>query len=270
VFTRIAVGRARVVREVRAAGPLTARLRAPVTARGPWLTAVLNAGAAGRLRGRPVAVVVEAHAQGRPEAVAFLEVRRRGPLAVVGMLGGSVQPVPGGRPPARLPAGDPSTAALLADGIVAFLGSLQGSWTMRLAGLPLGDPTVGALADRLPTSVVANERSSALVDRLDEVENVVRSRDPALLERWLPALLASETESRSRAFLRAAARLHAAIGQVELAVVAEHGEVRAALLTLVDGADRWPWWGTTAIGGLGTAMGSPLVGLSVPARRWPA
>jgi hypothetical protein len=38
-----------------------AALRAPVPARGPWLTAVLNAGAAHRFSGRPVAVVVEAH-----------------------------------------------------------------------------------------------------------------------------------------------------------------------------------------------------------------
>ena len=58
VSTRIAVGRARVAREVRAAAPLMADLRAPVTARGPWLTAVLNAGAARRGGGRPVAVVV--------------------------------------------------------------------------------------------------------------------------------------------------------------------------------------------------------------------
>jgi hypothetical protein len=54
VLTRIVVGRARVVREVRAAAPLMADLRAPITARGPWLTAVLNQGAARRESGRPV------------------------------------------------------------------------------------------------------------------------------------------------------------------------------------------------------------------------
>ena len=53
---------------------------------------------------------------------------------------------------------------------------------------------------------------------------------------------------RARAFLRATARLHAAIGQVELAVVADGDTLRAGLLTLVDGADRWPWWGTGAGG----------------------
>jgi hypothetical protein len=93
VFTRIVVGRAQVVREVRAAAPLMADLRAPVTARGPWLTAVLNAGAARRGAGRPVAVVVEPHAQGRPEAVAFLTLRRRGLATVVTMLGDGLAPV---------------------------------------------------------------------------------------------------------------------------------------------------------------------------------
>ena len=45
--------------------------------------------------------------------------------------------------------------------------------------------------------------------------------------------------------------------------------LRAGLLTLVDGADRWPWWGWSDVGGLGTAMGAPLVGLVSPARGWP-
>jgi hypothetical protein len=268
VFARVAVGRARVVREVRAAGPLTTRLRAPVTARGPWLTAVLNEGAARLPRARPVAVVVEAHAQGRPEAVAFLELRRRGVLTMVELLGGRVSPMPGGRPPSRLPAGDADAAARLADGILGFVGSIRGPWSMRLSGLPLGDPTIRALAAGMPTSLVGNERSFRLVDGLDEVGDVRRSRDPAFLERWLPPLFEASPRG-SRRFLRAAARLHAAIGQLEVAVVADGASVRAGLLTLVDGADRWPWWGTTSIGGLSTEMGAPLVTLSVPAGRWP-
>ena len=268
MFTRVAVGRARVVREVRAAGPLTTRLRAPVTARGPWLTAVLNDGAARLPRSRPVAVVVESHAQGRPEAVAFLEVRRRGLLTAVELLGSRVEPVPGGLPPARLPAGDADVAGLLADGVLAYVESIRGPWSLRLAGLPLGDPTVRALAARLPTAVVGNERSARLVDGLDEVGHVQRSSDPAFLERWLPSLLVA-VPARSRRFLRAAARLHAAIGQVEVAVVASGDGMAAGLLTLLDGSDRWPWWGTTTIGGLSAQMGAPLVTLSVPARRWP-
>jgi hypothetical protein len=267
VFTRIAVGRERVVREVRAAGPLTARTAAPLTARGPWLTAVLNHGAARRSRARPVAVVVEAHAQGRPEAVAFLDVRRSGPVTRVSLLGGSVAPVPGGRPPHRLPAGDDDAAGLLAEGVLGLLGSRRGPWSLRLAGLPLGDPTVRALAGRLPTALLATERSTRLVDGLDDVGDVQRSRDPAVLERWLPGLLAAA--DRSSEFLRAAARLHASIGRLEVAVVAEGGSLRAGLLTLVDGEDRWPWWGHSSIGGLSTGMGSPLVSLAVPAQARP-
>ena len=262
VFTRVAVGRARVVREVRAAAPLMAALRAPVPSRGPWLTAVLNAASwrpsfisVGRW---PVAVVVEPHRQGRPTAVAFLELHRAGPATTVTLLGQDTGPLPPGRPPLRLPAADDATADLLADGILALLASLRGPWTLRLAGLPMGDPTLRSLAASLPAAVIANERSRRLLDELPSP--ALRSRDPRVVETWLPALLAREPDSRARDFLRAAARLHAAIDQLELAVVADGDQPRAALLTLVDGEDRWPWWGFSGDGGLRTAMGSPLVG----------
>jgi hypothetical protein len=269
VLTRIAAGRARVVREVRAAAPLMADLRAPITARGPWLTAVLNVGAAHRGGGRPVAVVVEPYAQGRPEAVAFLALRRRGLATVVTMLGDGVAPVPGGRPPARLLAGDEQAAGLLARGICDLLAGSRGMRRLRLTGLPLGDPTARALAARLPDGLIRNDRSVATTDDLDGLGGVVRSRDPRDLERWLPALLAREDDARARRFFRACARLHAAVGQVELAVVPEGAGLAAALLTLIDGADRWPWWGWSDVGGLGAAMGEPLVGLTAPARGWP-
>jgi hypothetical protein len=269
VLTRIAVGRARVVREVRAAAPLMADMRAPVTARGPWLTAVLNQAAGHRGAGRAVAVVVEPHVHGHPEAAAFLTVRRRGPAAVVTMLGDGVAPVPGGRPPRRLLARDEQGAELLAGGIWDVLGRLRGFRRLRLTGLPLGDPTARALAARLPDGLIANVRSETTVDELDGVGGMLRSRDPRHLERWLPALLAREPDARARAFLRSCARLHAAIGQVELAVLPDGDGLRAALLTLVDGADRWPWWGWSDVGGLGTAMGAPLVALTAPARGWP-
>lgn len=264
-LTRVAVGRARVVREVRAAAPLMADLAAPVTARGPWLTAVLNHSPGVR----PAAVVIEAHPQGRPDAVAFLTLRRRGWATEVSLLGQAVGPVPPGRAPARLLARDPARAELLADGVCRLLDSLRGPWRLRLAGLPMGDPTARALAARQPDGLIGNERSSRLVDGLDAVGPAVRSRDPRELERWLPELLAREPDRRARGFLRAAARLHAAIGQVELAVIPDGDVLRAGLLTLVDGDDRWPWWGWTGIGGLDTAMGAPLVGLTAPARRWP-
>jgi hypothetical protein len=274
VFIRVAVGRARVVREVRAAGPLMAALRAPVTARGPWLTAVLNQAAATRTRARPVAVVVEPHRQGRPEAAAFLTLRRphlgrQGLRTTVTLLGDDTAPLPPGTPPFRLPARDDAAAGLLAAGILELLESLRGPWTLRLSGLPLGDPTVAALAARLPTAVVRNARSSRLVDELDGAGSVLRSRDPEVLERWLPGLLAREPDPRARSFLRAAARLHAAIGQLEVAVVTDGDDVRAGLLTLLDGADRRPWWGSSDVGGLPSVLGAPLVQLTVPARGWP-
>jgi hypothetical protein len=269
-FPRVAVGRARVVHEIRAAGPLMADLAAPVTARGPWLTAVLNAQVATRTPGvRPVAVAVAARPQGRPDAVAFLTLRRRGWATEVTLLGQGVAPVPPGRPPARLLARDPALAEQLADGICALLRSLRGPTRLRLAGLPLGDPTARALGARQPDGLIGTARSARLVDGLDGAGTVVRSRDPGDLELELPRLLAHEPDRRTGGFLRAAARLHAAIGQVELAVVADGDVLRAGLLTLVDGDDRWPWWGWSGIGGLAQEMGAPLVGLTAPVRRWP-
>lgn len=268
MLTRIAVGRDRVAGEVRAAGPLMADLRAPVTARGPWLTAVLNASAARRGGGRPVAVVVEPHPQGRPEAVAFLTLRRRGPVTSVTLLGDGVGPAPQGRPPARLLTRDPSAAEQLAAGICELLGTLRGPHRLRLGGLPLGDPTARALAARLPDGMIGNARSTAPADGLDAVGRVRRSRDPRELERWLPDLL-PRLPRADRVFLRAAARLHAAIGQLEVAVLPGRQVPRAALLTLLDGADRLPWWGWSDVGGLDPAMGAPVVTLTDPARGWP-
>jgi len=259
VFTRVAVGRARVVREIRAAAPLMAQLRAPVTARGPWLTAVLNAGTTGR----PVAVVVEPHAQGRPDAVAFLRLRRRGPRTVVTMLGDGLAPP--GAPGARLLARDDASAALLAAGIADLLGSLRRPRQLALAGLPMGDPTARHLRARFDDAVVATTRTSALLDDLDERGPVTRSRDAAELERWLPGLVTGP----DGAFRRAAARLQAATGQLELAVVADGDRPRAALLTLVDGAERRPWWGFADGGPLRTVPGSPSVTLTAPAGDWP-
>jgi hypothetical protein len=269
---RVAVGRDRVLREVRCAAPLMADLAAPVTARGPWLTAVLNAGGVRRFSGRPVAVVLEAPGSERPDAVAFLHLRRRGHIVVVTMLGDGIGPVPGGRPPARLLARDEHSAALLAEGIQDLLGSLPGSGRLRLTGLPMGDPTARRLAATFLDGRIGNVRSRVLVDPLDDGDGsaVRRSTDPRVLERWLPFLLDRLPDPWDRSFLRAAARLHAAIGQLEVGVATEGEQPRVALLTLVDGTDRWPWWGTTAGGAaLPTAPGAPLVALTVPSRGWP-
>jgi hypothetical protein len=287
VLTRVADGRARVVREIRAAAPLMSDLAAPVPARGPWLTAALNAQSARPFsRVRPRAVVVEQSGlpagarrepvsgggQGGPstDGAALLTFRRRGVATAVTLLGSGadVGPLPEGRPPARLYARDDDVARRLAGGVVDLLDGLRGPWTLRLAGLPLGDPTLRHLAAAMPDSSLSTTRSRRLVDELDTVAQVQRSRDPAELERWLPAVLARVPE-RQRAFVRATARLHAAIGQLEVAVVPAPGGPAAVLLTLVDhrpgGADRWPWWGSTDIGGLRRELGSPWVALTASA-----
>src|ERR671929_181730 len=96
--TRVVTGRAGVVRELRAAGPLLAALRAPVTARAPWLTAALALDGA-RLAGpRPVAVVVDpSGGGGAPRALATL-VLRGGPRLTATLLGDGL-PVPAGGTP---------------------------------------------------------------------------------------------------------------------------------------------------------------------------
>jgi hypothetical protein len=228
-------------------------------------------------------VVVEDEASGPPVAAAFLSLHRRGPLTTVTLLGALGAPLPGGRPPSRLLARDDASACLLADGVVDLLGGLRGAWSLDLAGLPMGDPVVRALADRLPRAVVANVRSTRLVDELDGCgEPVERGTDPGWIDRRLPAVLAREPDVQVRRGLRVLARVHAAAGELELAVAGSTtgGPPRAVLLTLVDGAGRWPWWGSSDGGGLRTEMGSPLVGVSArggwqlpevpfPTLRWP-
>ncbi|MGY1641346.1 hypothetical protein ACI782_09465 [Geodermatophilus sp. SYSU D00703] len=261
--TRVAAGRAEVVRELRAAGPLLARVRAPVPARPPWLTAVLNAQAPRRGAGvRPVAVVVERPGPGataETTALAALVLRGRGPRVLATLLGDGVGPVPPGAATARLPVRDDAAAARLAAGVLDLVESLRRPWTLRLTGLPLGDPTTRELGRLRPETGFANARSAALVDDLDEVGPVCRSRDPRELERWLPQLLAREPDPPARSFLRAAARLHAAIGQLEVAVLPDGGRLRAGLLVLDDGLERRPWWGFSDVGGLRREMGAPLV-----------
>ena len=241
-------------------------LRAPIPARAPWLTAVLNARAAQpasrRWRSRPVAVVVDGTSSG-PAAAAFLSLHRQGPVTVISMLGAAAAPLPIGRPTARLLAADPAAARLLADGILDLLTSQRRPWSLRLSGLPLGCPTTAALAARVETAAFSSARTTRLVDALDAaVGPVHRSRNPRDLDRALPDLLERLPDDRSRAFLRTTARVHAAIGQVELAWAGDLRSPGAALLTLVDGNDRWPWWGFCPDGGVPTEMGAPLVSLT--------
>jgi len=267
-------------------------LAVPVPARGPWLTAALNAQSARPLaRTRPRAVVVERSGlpagarrepasgggQGGPSAdgAALLSFRRRGVATAVTLLGAGpgVAPLPEGRPQGRLYARDDDVARHLAEGVADLLDSLRGPWTLRLAGLPLGDPTVRHLSALMPDSTVSTQRNRRLVDELDTVRGVavspvLRTRDPAEMERWLPGLLARVPADR-RVPLRALVRLLGAVGELELAVVPAGGEPTAALLTLLDRTpeteDRWPWWGFSDVGGLRRELGAPSVALTAAA-----
>jgi hypothetical protein len=263
----VALGRAEVARAIRDAAPLARSVRAPLTASAPWLTAVLSVQAAHpRPRLLPAAVVVGAR---RTEALAALALATSGPVVTATLLGDGL-PVPGGRPPARLPARDDDAAAHLAAAVLGLLTSLRRPWRLRLSGLPLGDPTVRALARLRPDAVVATTRSRRLVDDLDAVPGrLVRSRDARAVDAALPALLAGE-HPRTRDLVRAAARLHAAAGRVEVATVTDGGRTRAALLTLLDGdpgedGGRLPWWGR-ADAGLREERGAPSVVVGVGGR----
>ena len=250
---RLVSGHAGVVREIRATAALARTLGAPATARGPWLTAVLATLAVRHPVARPLAVVVDDGAADVPSAAAFLLVRRVGPRTALTLLGAAAGPLPEGRPPARLLARDEPAAGALADGIAGLLARRRGPWSLDLRGLPLGDPTVRVLAGALPTATLRTERSRSLVG---DVAAARRSRDPAEVDRLLPGLLGRVPDRRDRLFLRVAARLHAAVGAVEVATSPDGG-----LLCLVDGADRWPWWASPGAG-VGTGMGAPSVRLT--------
>ncbi len=270
--TRVVLGRAPVARELRAAAPLARGVRAPLTACAPWLTAVLAVQAAAPWpRPLPAAVVVGPTPPGPPDALAVLALTRSGPVLTATLLGDGL-PVPGGWPAARLPARDDDAAARLAAGVLGLLASSRRPWRLRLAGLPLGDPTVRALARLRPDAVVASSRSRRLVDELGTLPGrLVRSRDPRAVDAALPALLAGTGDARARDLVRVAARLHAAAGRVEVATVTDGGRPTAGLLTLLDGgspdgAGRLPWWGRAPSGGLPEVPGGPLVGVTVTGR----
>ncbi|GHE10602.1 hypothetical protein GCM10011381_20380 [Klenkia taihuensis] len=258
-----------MVREIRAVAPLLAGPGTPTTARGPWLAAALHAAPAPVPRVRHRAVVVEAHRQGRPAGAALLSSRtvlrggRR--VTLVRLLGDGGPPGPPGAAPRRMPAADPAVAAQLADGVADLLARTRGPWELSLTGLPMGDPVLAALGARLGTGAsFRTARSRALVDALDEVGPVQRSTDPAGLERWLPVLLAHRPAGSRRADVRALARVHAAAGVLEHAVVLGDDGARAGLLTLLDSGVRRPWFGFGP--GLRDAPGQPWVSLVADSR----
>jgi hypothetical protein len=270
---RVALGRERVLREISAAASLAGGLRVPLTASAPWLTTVLSVQAAHRRPRLLPAAVVVGSSPDRPDGIALLALATARPVVTATLVGDGL-PVPGGRPAARLPARDDDAAARLAAGVLGLLTSVRRPWRLRMAGLPPGDPTVRALARLRLDAVVASRRSRRLVDDLDAHaaatgRRVVRTRDARALDAALPGLLAGVRDRRTRDLVRAAARLHAAAGRVEVAVLTDGVRQRAALLTLLDGEsheERLPWWGRPDVGGLGEEPGAPLVGIAVGGR----
>ncbi len=265
VFTRVVEGQTPVVREIRAAAPLLSELAVPPTARGPWLTAALHATSAPVPRVRHRAVVVQEHRQAGPTGLALVSsstrLRRGRPVTVVRLLGDGGPPGPPGVAPRRMPAADPEVAGQLADGIADLLAGTRGQWQLELTGLPLGDPVLAALGARLGTGAeFRTSRSRSLADELRTGAPVRRSTDPADLERWLPAFLEHRPVGARRADLRALARVHAAAGLLEHAVVPSGAVATAGLLTLLDGEARRPWWGFGPAAGSGP--GQPWVSLS--------
>ncbi|MEI4272109.1 hypothetical protein TEK04_10280 [Klenkia sp. LSe6-5] len=270
MFIRVAEGRARVVREIRAAAPLLTELAVPTTARGPWLAAALHAAPAPAARVRHRAVVVEQHRQGRPAGAALLSSRRvlrRGRWTTdLRLLGDGGAPPPPGGAPRRLPVRDAEVAALLADGIADLLAATRGPWDLALTGLPLGDPVLRALAARLGVGAAfRTTRTRALVDQLDDVGAVTRSVDALDLERWLPDFLDHRPAGARAADLRALARVHAAAGVLEHAVVLAEDRPVAGLLTLLEGGVRRPWWGF-GVPEPATGPAAPCVSLTASSR----
>ena len=234
-------------------------------ARGPWLTAVLNAGAAHRFSGRPGRRRGGGTPAGPP--------RRRGVPASAPPRAGDrghaarrrAAPVPAGARRSGCSPGTRTWPACSRPASTTCWGRCAGPAS---SGWPVSRSVTrrrGSLGPA-PGRRHRHRPHPALVDDLDDLGPVARSRDPRVLERWLPILTAREPDRRARDFLRAAARLHAAIGQLELAVVAER---RAALLTLVDGAQRWPWWASGTTRRCAPSWARPPWASLHPARDWP-
>ena len=209
----------------------------------PWLTAVLNAGPPAARPSGPVAVVVEAHRPGAPRGGRVPARCAAGAASPSSRCSATaVGPVPGGRPPARLLARDELPPTLLADGIVDLLGALRRSLAAAAGRAAAGRPDRAARSlPGCPRPCSPTSRSPRLVDELDDVGVV--AQHATRRARAVAARAAGRGRSAGRRFLRAAARLHAAIGAGRGGRVAD-GPSAAACSRCVDGADRWPWWGT--------------------------
>ena len=133
MFTRIAVGRARVAARSAPPRPSWRRCGRP-SPRGALADRRPQRGAAHPFSGRPVAVVVEAHRQGRPDAAAFLLLRRRGPAPATRRCSAPVRAADFRLGLAR----DDEMAGLLADGVVDLLAEYTDNGAEVLEGQPAG------------------------------------------------------------------------------------------------------------------------------------
>lgn len=242
---------------------LHAAVRAPVTARRPWLETWARC----FTDHEPWIVCVES-LDGRLEGVAPLARRRgRGLTTVVALGHGPSDQV-------RLAARDPSSATALASAVARALRGIQGPWRLRVEQVPEADPVVGGIAALLPNAALVpgdaaptlrldrgrdpsayisrNSRQVASSKRnrmrragleisldvtrdpgrieaiLPEIERVHRRRDAALVRR------SDLDDPRAAAFWREVISLHAGRGEVQVVELRLSGRLAAYVLGFLD------------------------------------
>jgi CelD/BcsL family acetyltransferase involved in cellulose biosynthesis len=248
--------------------PFLAIDRAPCTARWPWLIAWAEAHSSWT----PVAVTI---VDGSSIAgAALLAQRRRGPLTDIVMLGHGQSDY------ARLPV-RPGFAGRLASAIATTLSRGSRPWRLRLEQLPESDPTLTALAQRLPSAELTTGDASPWIAvlpgcdpeqslpqktraRARNARNRVQrdgltldfevTRTASSLDRLVPVVesvhrsrdraLRGRSElddDEHRAFWRRAICEAAADGNVEVAIAWIDGAVAAYVVALLDGASYRIW-----------------------------
>ena len=175
--------------------------------------------------------------------------------------------LPEGRPPAAARARDDDVAGRLGYGVADLLDAARGPWTLRLAGLPLGDPTLSVLATLMPgaslaTSAAGGWSTSWTPSARCGAVGTPRSSSSTCRPCW-PASIGSATSCAPQP----GCSRRSASWRSRWCQYGDHGPA-AVLLTLLDprpgGTDRWPWWGSSDVGGL-RELGSPWVSLTASA-----
>jgi CelD/BcsL family acetyltransferase involved in cellulose biosynthesis len=250
---------------------LLAATGAPVTARLPWLSTWADHHPAWE----PWTLTVRRGAGRQLVAAALLATRRQGPVVNVVLLGHG----PSDR--GHLPAMDADASRRLAIAIAQALRGLRRPWRLHLRQLPADDPTALELARlvrrarvvsgygsptvrfgddrRLAAYTSRNFRSQAnhkwnQLTRDGADPSLLATRDPAEIERYLPALrtIAQERDreiaGRSpfddagyHRFFDDLVLTHARRGEVELVALMAHGDVAAYSVAFLDG-DAYRQW----------------------------